>query len=272
MDYYSSEDEIEEIKEFNITDSIIDTKDDNTILCKMSFIDIAIHSTSWCYNRKIYEEKVDELYNELIYFYDIPYILHGIYDDTKENKKILIIDGQHRINAINKFIIKKNIEISKNTYVWIWLYKIKDCETKNVDKAISIFMKINNNRLLDEADLPDNFMICIINELCKTPVFKNCIGQKSINNTCRSPMIHKKELNEALGIYKKDLHSKRIDIIIKNIIEMNEILSKMTFEELYEPGYRKTEVKRYNKAKELGFYLNLKNSKYSILEWIKKII
>jgi len=76
-------------------------------------------------------------------------------------------------------------------------------------------MKINNNRLLDEADLPDNFMICIINELCKTPVFKNCIGQKSINNTCRSPMIHKKELNEALSIYKKDLHSKRIDIIIK---------------------------------------------------------
>ena len=27
---------------------------------------------------------------------------------------------------------------------------------------------------------------------------------------------------------------------------------KMTFEELYEPGYRKTEAKRYNKAKELG--------------------
>lgn len=262
----------EEIKEFTILDNIIDKKDDNTVLCKINFMDIVFHTTSWCYNRKIYQDKVNELYNELIYFYDIPYILHGIYDDTKEDKKILIIDGQHRINAINLFIVKKNIEISQNTYVWIWLYKIKNSETSNVDKAISIFRKINNNRLLDEEDLPDEFMICIVNELCKIPIFNKCIGKKPCNNKCRSPMIHKKELNEALNVYKKELHNKRIDIIIKNIVEINELLSQKSFEELYDNRYRKIEINRYIKAKELGFYLNLKNSKYSILEWIKLLL
>lgn len=270
---YSSDEDVGEIpKGFNIDDSIIDRKDENTFLCKINFMDIVTHSTSWCYNRKIYEEKVDELFNELQYFYTIPYILHGIYDDTKETKKILIIDGQHRINAINKFIVKKNIEISQNTYVWIWLYKIDNSETRNVENAISIFRKINNNRLLEEEDLPDEFMICIINELCKIPKFKKCIGQKATNNTCRSPMIHKKELNEALNVYKKELHNKRIDITISHIVQMNDILAEKTFEELYDIRYRKSEAKRYEKAKELGFYLNLKNSKYSILEWIKHII
>jgi hypothetical protein len=273
MDNYSSDEDVIEVpKEFTITDNIIDKKDDNTILCKINFIDIVSHSTSWCYNRKIYEEKVDELFNELQYFYDIPYILHGIYDDTKETKKILILDGQHRINAINLFIVKKNIEISQNTYVWIWLYKIDNSETINVHKAISIFRKINNNRLLEEGDLPDEFMICIINELCKVPLFKKCIGQKANNNTCRSPLIHKKELNEALNVYKKELHNKRIDMIIRHIVQMNDVLAEKTFDELYEPRYRKTEAKRYEKAKEIGFYLNLKNSKYSILQWIKEIL
>lgn len=275
MNYYSEEDDIENLQEnkvFVIDNSIIDKKDDNTILCKINFMDIVSNSASWCYNRKIYEEKVNELFNELQYFYDIPYILHGIHDDTKEDKKILILDGQHRINAINLFIVKNNIEISQNTYIWIWLYKIENSETINVDKAISIFRKINNNRLLEDDDLPDEFMICIINELCKVPLFKKCIGQKATNNTCRSPMIHKKELNEALNVYKKELHNKRIDIIITHIIQMNDILAEKSFEELYEPRYRKTEAKRYEKAKDIGFYLNLKNSKYSILEWIKEII
>ena len=268
----SSDDEEDYVKEFTITDYVIDKKDDDSILCKINFIDIVTHSISWCYNRKIYEDKVDELYNELQYFYDIPYILHGIYDETKETKKILILDGQHRINAINKFIVKKNIEISQNKYVWIWLYKIDHCETTNVERAISLFRKINNNRLLEEEDLPDEFMICIINELCKIPIFKKCIGVKASNNTCRSPMIHKKELNEALNFYKKELHNKQIDTIIRNISQMNDILAEKTFEELYEPRYRNKELKRYEKAKELRFYLNLKNSKYSLLEWIKEIL
>lgn len=202
--YSSSDDEsVKESGEFTITDYVIDKKDDTSMLCKFNFMEIVTHSASWCYNRKIYDEKVDELYNELQYFYDIPYILHGIYDETKETKKILILDGQHRINAINKFIVKQNIELSQNMHVWIWLYKIEKCETTNVERAISLFRKINNSRLLEEEDLPDEFLICIINELCKIPTLKKCIGVKESNNTCRSPMIHKKELNEALSIYKK---------------------------------------------------------------------
>jgi hypothetical protein len=276
MNYYSDDDDdiyiLEKNKEFSIDSSTIDKKDDNTILCKINFIDIVSYSTSWCYNRKIYDEKVDELYNDLILSYNIPYILHGIYDDKKDCKKILILDGQHRIEAINKFIIKNNIEVSKNSYIWIWLYKIDYSETICAFKAISLFKKINNNRLLEDSDLPDEFIICIIDDLCKVSKFTKYIGCKSINNTCRSPMIHKKELNEAFNIYKKDLYKKNIYMIIKHIIQMNTIIGEKSFEELYQPGYRKLELKRYLKAKEIGFYLNLKNSNYSLLEWIKKIL
>lgn len=53
---------------------------------------------------------------------------------------------------------------------------------------------------------------------------------------------------------------------------MNDMLAEKTFEELYEQRHRKKELKRYEKAREMGFYLNLKNSKYSLSEWIKEIL
>jgi len=272
-DIYNTTDD--NIPVFNINDNIIDKKSENVFLIKLKFREFLAYTNYWCFNRKICEEKVDELYNSLCKDYDIPFILHAVYDEKHSDpvRKLLILDGQHRREAIYKYIETHDKDWTCDYSVWIWVYKIADAETHNTPQVLELFRKINNNRVFSADELPDTFIIDLVQQLCEVSLFrkKKVIGTNNLTNTCHAPCIHKKELNTLFSGHKDLLKNsnKTIKELVENIQKINHKISLKSFDELYYANYRIQEKIRYQKAVEKGFFLNLKNSKYSPDIWIK---
>lgn len=288
-EYFSAheEDNAEDIPVFNIYDKIIDKKDDNTFFIKLSFRELIAYTGYWCYNRTICEAKVDELYRSLCDStsdyasdcasdcYNIPFILHAIYDEKHSDqvRRLLILDGQHRREAIKKYIETHDKGFTCTHHVWVCVYKFSHSETRNTEKIIELFKKINSNRIFDVAELPDTFIIDLVKAVCEIPLFKKnkVIGTNVMTNTCHAPCIHKKELNALFTKHADIIKSaqKTIPELVANIQTINHKISLKSYDELYNPSQRNAEKVRYQKAVTKGFFLNLKNSKYTSDVWIK---
>jgi len=271
-EYFSTSEE----ETYNIFSNIIDKKDNDIILIRISFYELLQQTVSWCFNRELNKEKSDEIYNSLKISYDIPFIMHAVYDDKRgsDRKKLLILDGQHRIEAISTYLQNDDHLGECEHNVWIWIYKIDYSETTNKNKVVDIFKKINNNRVFSETELPNLFIIDLINALCEVSVFKKnkVIGDNDKRNTCHSPCIHKKELNYLFNIHRSYIMSDNNNIqdIIKNIQKINHRISIKPYEELFRIK-NTLNLDKWNKAVNKGFFLNLKDSCYPPDVWIKFI-
>ena len=262
---------------FDIASNIIDKKSDDVFLIKLKFREFLAYTNYWCFNRKICQDKVNELYDSLCKDYDMPFILHAVYDEkhTDAVRKLLILDGQHRREAVQEYIEKHDNEWNCPHYVWIWVYAIPDSETHNMTQVLNLFKRINNNRVFGEDELPDTFIMELVQQLCDLPLLKKkkVIGSNNLANTCHAPCIHKKELNTLFNVHKDIIKSshKSIQELVANIMKINHKISIKPYDELYSPSQRPKETARYSKAVEKGFFLNLKNSKYTPETWIKFI-
>lgn len=275
-EYSSEEDTI--ILPFDITTKIIDKKDENTFLIKLSFREIIIYTENWCYNRTICEKKVDDIYKSICDGYPIPFILQAVYDEnhTNNNAKILIIDGQHRKAAVQKYVQENDVNMDCPYSAWICVYKINNAETNNTNAVIDIFKRINNNRVFDEKELPNTIIIDLVKSICEVPLFRknNVIKTGDNNSKAHPPCIHKKELNGLLNQHQDTIKNcgKTIQELTTNIQVINHKLSMMKFEDLYTVANRQAETKRYQTAVAKKFFLNLKNSKYTPEVWIKYVV
>lgn len=273
--YFSADEEQQQ--SFDIATRIIDRKDDNTYMIKLSFRELIPYTMNWCFNRKINNDKVLELYESLCTAYTIPYILHAVYDEKASNPiaKILILDGQHRKEAAKMYIEKNDVHMTCDYHVWICIYQINNAETNNTNQVIDLFRKINNNRIFDDNELPDTFIIDLVKDVCNIPAFhrNKVIKTQDSTNTSHSPYIHKKELNTLFNLNKDIIKdgNKTIPELLENIQQINHKISLMKYEELYTAAHRRTETSRYQKAVTKSFFLNLKNSKYTPDVWIKYI-
>lgn len=273
----SSEDENDDVlkSKFDINTKKIYDINKNTFLVKLSIRDI-IETSNWCYNREIKEDRVEELFNDFIgYLHDNKnispiWIFTGIYDEYGENNNIFMIDGQHRKKVLEKYLSIYDIDMNCNMEFICILYEINYCETHNKKNVIELFKKINNNRQFNKEELPDDFISDLVNSLSLENVFKNGIKYNKNNEKAHEPCIHKKELNTFFNKYKDELKEMEINIIIQNLKKINNILSLKTYKELYGNKSKKKES-YHTKAKQIKFYLNLKNSKYPPEEWIKYI-
>lgn len=266
------EEDICDVKKFNIREKTIDKINESTYLVKLSFRDLVNYTIPWSYNRTISEEKSTELFESLKVDYKIPWVLHAIYDEKLSDDyiKIQILDGQHRRKGIEDYITKFDSDMSCDKCVWVWIYEITNSETVNLGYTINLFKKINNNKQIDENDIPDQYIIDLIHFICENKILKNGIGMKKINNTCHIPFIHQKELNAIFNENKNILCTMKYEVILENLLKINNILSLKKYEDLY--GKDKTQKKRYEKAVSIKFYLNLgKKSKYPIEMLIKYI-
>jgi hypothetical protein len=274
-DYFSAEDD--DYIRFDINTKTIDKKDEDTYLITLTFRELLVYSDNWCYNRTISTEKVDEIYESLCSNYNIPFILHAVYDSHHNNSlaKLLILDGQHRKEAIRKYINQNDVNMDCPHKVWICVYKINHSETNNTNTVIDIFKKINNNRIFDEKELPNTFIIDLIKSICNIPAFRknNVIKTNDTNLTAHAPFIHKKELNTLFNQHQDVLKSSKLTIVelTNNIQIINHKISLIKFEDLYTVANRKLESNRYQKAVAKNFFLNLKNSKIPIEVWITYI-
>lgn len=267
----SSDEDDNEIMEFNIYRKIIDKKDDNTFLIKLSFRELLDYSTNWCFNRYVADDKKEELYNSLVIDYFIPWTLHAVYDDKYSNitKKILILDGQHRKAAIEKYIELHDEYMTCDRNVWIWIYIVPYSESENSKIANNLFTKINNNREFKTNETPVQFIIDLVNKIKDNKTLKKGIKTNDKTETSHEPNIHKKELNNILNNNHMYISDMEHENIIINMIRINHILSLKSFDDLY--GTKKSEKVKFDKAKQIKFYLNLKKSNYPPQKWIKFI-
>lgn len=275
-EHFSASDD-EDITTFNIYNNIIDKKDDNTFLISLTFRELLAYSMTWCFNRSINTDKVDELYDSLCQSYSIPFILQAVYDEKHTNpvSKILILDGQHRLEAIRKYIEMKDSLWQCTHKVWVCVHKLDYAESTNANIAIELFKKINNNRVVDQSELPDMFVADLVKSVCDIVLFRKqkVIGMNAITSSCHSPCIHKKELSALFNEHKDFIKSgnKSIKELVENIQKINHIISIKSFEDLYLAKHRSSEKTRWQKAVSKSFFLNLKNSKFTPDQWIKHI-
>lgn len=267
-EYLNTDDNMDE---FDINKKAIAIKNETTVLIELSFYELLKFSDSWSYNRRIDNEKANELYETLRKSYDIPWTLHAIYDTTKDVKKILILDGQHRKKAIEKYIEYFDENSVCDLKVWVWLYLLDDSESKKSNVAIDLFKKINNNRIFKENELPNTFIVDLVKQICSNAILKNGIRNNDMNSTAHVPYIHIKELNAILNENITYLSDMTIDDIVYNMVKINNIIGSKNYDSIY--GKHDSDyIKKYERSKSINFYLNMgKMSKYPITKWIKYI-
>ena len=226
------------------------------------------YSTDLFFNRAINESKVNELHEVIANEEnDIPWICHAIVD-MKTNKK-LIVDGQHRHEAISKYI-KSDIHMKCDKYLYIFEHKIKDLELESCRLyVINLLKKLNNNMPFNEDELPNNKIADFIAKLKFDSALNEGIGYNEKTQTCYKSKIHQKELFELFNKNAYLTKNMTIDEIIDNLRQINHCLSQMTNEKLYRGC--KLNLSAIDNAHKMVFYLGLKDSAYPPSYWIKYI-
>jgi len=270
---------------FNIADKTIDKISDVKYLVKLSFRELMAYATPIVFNRDLDSSKITELYTSITEGYDIPFTIDAIYDKKAkiEEKSIKIINGNHRHGAICKYITEHDHTFSCEYKVYVWVYEVDECETTNMKRSIDLYMKINNHLPFKEPVIVDINVMEFMNRLCRQRRFKGLI----LSNQCetsRQPRVNKKEIFNILNANKDVLecfvstysnsNNKIIteDILtqfIENINMINHRLSLKSIVDLYSEGQLAQNKGFYDQAVELGFYLNLRKSKYPKEVWIK---
>lgn len=281
-------------KHFDITDKIIDKIDNNKFLIKITFREFMVYADAIRFQRQFEESKIDELYTSIVDGYTIPFTIDAIYDKTCEfgDNNIKIINGNHRHKAVCKYITDHDDRFNCEYKVYIWIYVVDDCEDTNSKQSIELYKKINNHLPFKEPiniDITDRAQkFC--NKLCSTETKRNFPFLKGIRKTvrgetCHQPNINIHEISKLLIINNEIIErflSKYSDYennliitenilndFVKNIKIINHQLFLKKYDGLYS-GNKLAENRIYfDKAVEIGFFLNQKNSKYPKEEWIK---
>lgn len=230
-------------------------KNEKSYLYKIDFRTLLSITNHWTYNRPLNENIINKLY-ENIKINNINWILSAVRENDNDN--IYLIDGQHRFEAIKKIINEDN-DMKINKFVYVNIYSINNIE-EDFNYIKELFIKINSNTPLENINIPYNINDILIKEILKNPILSKGISLNPKTHSAHQPMIHKKTLNEIFSNLNSIIKDIDIQTIINNIKYANNQLSIMSFDKMYY-NTNKTEIDKnnWNKAKEIGFFLGLKN-------------
>lgn len=257
---------------------VIYVKDEKTILVEMSYRDIMNNTSNWIYNREIEYDRVNNIYDNIKENNSIGWTLDAFVDKsiTNDDKiNIKIINGQHRVEAIRTYLSKHDNYMYCNRSVLVWLYFIEN-EDENPDEVIEIFKKVNSSYQLKECQFPSKIKIEICNQIIIHPILKEGIKTDSKTNIAHQPYIHIKELKEIIDKIIENNSEMTINEIIDGIVKINNRISCICNENSFEKLFGKKQItdkrlKHMNKANEIKFYLNIKESIYSKDIWYNYI-
>lgn len=251
---------------------IIYNKNDNIRLIKMNYRSLIQYTHNWTYNRSLNLEKVEELYKEIKNNSSkFGWTLHAFYN--KSNEDIVILDGQHRREAIKKFEELDDPDLSNNDEILLWLYDI-ECEETNEGDIIDLFKRLNNNEPIDIRQLPSKRKIHLSNLIMNE--FKSAVRMNINTNEARSPYISKKQIKNICDIILNKYPQLSNEEILIKIKEMNKKISIMAtidnVEELFQKKLNKKDKEIIEECFQLKFYLNIKNSIYDNFKWIDELL
>lgn len=272
---------------FNIADKIIDKIDDERFLIKISFHELMEYAAPITFNRDLDEEQIEKLYVSIVEDY-IPFTIDAIYDTTVkiDEKSLKIINGNHRRAAICKYITEHDKNFSCEYKVYVWVYVVDDCETTNIQRSINLYTKINDHLPFKAPIVISINVMEFLNKLCKHK-FKGKAIMVNTRDTSFQPRINKNELYKLLDTNKDILErfvsiysvnknnliitDAILDKFIANIVAINQSIWLKGITNVYSSNLVADNIKVWNKSLEIGFYLNLKASRYPSQVWIKHL-
>lgn len=272
---------------FNIADKIIDKIDDEKFLIKISFHELMEYAAPITFNRDLDEEQIEKLYVSIVEDY-IPFTIDAIYDTTVkiDEKSLKIINGNHRRAAICKYITEHDKNFSCEYKVYVWVYVVDDCETTNIQRSINLYTKINDHLPFKAPIVISINVMEFLNKLCKHK-FKGKAIMVNTRDTSFQPRINKNELYKLLDTNKDILErfvsiysvnknnliitDAILDKFIANIVAINQSIWLKGITNVYSSNLVAENRKVWDKSLEIGFYLNLKASRYPSQVWIKHL-
>ncbi len=241
----------------------------------LSIRDVAPHLSSWCFNRKMDDKHKENIKKDLLSKSN-PHLMGSIQVIRDKKLNCRIINGQHRLSVIQE-IIKEDIDFNFQMNL---MFEVYDCNIEDIDdvsdaemhKNIESIFKIANNSLNLKPE-QDHDILCkqIVIAMMKDPLLKRGIVDKTVGDV-NKPKISAKLLFELL---KSLLQSDKIDMSVPEIItrikKINANISTTPFIKLFgRHNPAQSKQKQFEKAKELGFYLNL-SSRMTPDVWIEMI-
>jgi hypothetical protein len=189
-----------------------------------------------------------------------------------KTKKCKIINGQHRLKAIEE-ILKSDVEMTFNMNVMFEVYDIDIDDIDDIDSNIEIealFTTANNSLNFKPNDDQEIFCKKIIIAMSNDTVLSRGLIDKSTGRV-NKPKISIKELFEAFKENFQNSNKFTIEEIIAKIKKINNSILMMDYVTLYgRKNPAENKLHQRVKAVVLGFFLNL-NSKYTPDVWIKMI-
>lgn len=245
-------------------------KDDTTKLVKMSYLNLLKYTDNWIYNRDINLERVDAIYNSIKNNSINGWTLHAFED---EKKSIRLLDGQHRYEAIKRYLSEYDVYNTCTNEITIWIYMITD-EESNEDYLIDLFKIINSNKQINEYELPSKRKLQLTKMVCNDSIISKGIKMDTRTSTSNQPYIHIKEFKVIIDKILRDFPDLSNDEIILNIKIINNrircLANEANFKFLF--GRKEMTDKRLlilNKCHDINFYLNIKESCYNRDNWIR---
>jgi len=252
---------------------IIYQKTQNIKLVKMSYRNFMIYTSNWIYNRNINEERVNSIYENIKNNIEIGWILEGYEDKITNNIKIL--NGQHRGEAIKKYLREFDDFFVCNKDILIWIYEIEN-EEKQEDYIINLFKLLNSSIQINEYELPCKRKIELIKDVKQNNILNKGIKDDPKTNSSHQPYIHIKELKVIFDMILRENYNLSNSEIINNLVKINNIIgcicNKNSLDKLF--GKKIITDKRLNiinKCNDIKFYLNIKESNYNKEIWINYI-
>lgn len=256
--------------------------DDNIILYKMNARSMIQICLDWSENRVLDDNRITEIINE--YRNNNKVLLSSLFRafyDT-QNNKLVLIDGHHRKSSLIE-IFKTDTNREFNPMILLTIHKF---DVINEEILQKLHIDSNLSKALEEYQIPSIARSILINKIKKDNILVNGISKTPNARTAQYPKLSLNELAELSGkLLMKFPEIKRTEDIIKineiindiitKLKQINNFLSLIFVNDNYGKlgyGLNKKEKDRINKCAEYNFYLNMKESKYSIENWINYII
>lgn len=233
-------------------------------LYKFDMLTIIDDLNVWAFNRKLNLEHIDSMYNAFIQ-QKYPHMMGTIKVVKAKGDELQVIDGQHRIAMIEKYINEGN---TGPINVYIEVYHVQSLDHPSV---FTLFKMANTNLNVTVEDDVNLHIAEIVNALVSDAILGKGIVDKSAGKV-QKPRISKKELYELLkdNIRAQDIKLSVSDTV-RRIKEINEEISTMDNLQLFRrrhPSDKNVNFKA--KADELHFYLNLPGQ-YNPKNWIQRL-
>lgn len=226
---------------------------------------------TWAFNRRLNIEHIEQIYEALKEARN-PCFMGSIKVIKDASNNFQVIDGQHRLQAMRKYIndIDNGLLPNKNKH-WNIILEIYHVNSVSDPIVFELFKIANNNLNMTVEDDVNMYIAGVMDAIVSDRELSKGVidvDDKRVNR----PRITKKALYEAMkdNIRAQDTRFSKEEIVAR-IKRLNHILSAKSNLEMF--GRKKLSeknAKQKEKADKLGFYLNL-DGRFPPAEWIPMI-